>query len=93
VAVTSWGSSPWCTGVDFSYRTDTEAAIAWILETIPESEVEKIQFVELETQSGAAAAPSADKNDKDTGKIKHKKHGKAKGEKRKGGKGKGHHRR
>jgi secreted trypsin-like serine protease len=30
VAVTSFGLNPWCRGVDFSYRTDTQEVIDWI---------------------------------------------------------------
>ena len=47
VSVTSFGMSPWCTGVDFSYRVDTQAAIDWILGTVakngPPGEVDKIK--------------------------------------------------
>jgi secreted trypsin-like serine protease len=31
VGVTSFGLNPYCKGVDFAFRTDTEAVIAWIL--------------------------------------------------------------
>jgi hypothetical protein len=54
VAVTSFGLNEWCKGVDFSYRTDTEAVIAWILDTVANSEertarseVDDIQIVTL----------------------------------------------
>jgi len=47
VAVTSFGLNAYCRGVDFAYRTDQTDVINWILETIPESEVNKIQFAEL----------------------------------------------
>jgi hypothetical protein len=46
VAVTSFGLNPYCRGVDFAYRTDTEAVLAWILDTVPESEVDDIVIVE-----------------------------------------------
>jgi hypothetical protein len=47
VGVTSFGLNPTCTGVDFAYRTDTKAVIRWILRTIPESEVDDIEFASL----------------------------------------------
>lgn len=47
VAVTSFGLNEYCKGVDFSYRTDTQAVIDWILATVPEREADKIQFVTL----------------------------------------------
>jgi hypothetical protein len=31
VAITSFGITPWCTGIDFAWRTDTDAVINWIL--------------------------------------------------------------
>ena len=31
VGVTSFGLNPYCKGVDFAFRTDTEAVIAWIV--------------------------------------------------------------
>jgi hypothetical protein len=90
VSVTSFGLSPWCTGVDFSYRVDTQAAIDWILETVENSsqpgEAGKIKIIPPQSPS-VTAAPAGD----DT--AKHKNRGKAKGKQRKGGKGKGHHRR
>ena len=42
VGVTSFGLNEWCRGTDFAYRTDTQAVIDWILQTVPEDEVEKI---------------------------------------------------
>jgi hypothetical protein len=30
VSVTSFGMSPWCKGVDFSYRIDQQAVVNWI---------------------------------------------------------------
>jgi len=39
VAVTSFGLNRWCRGTDFALRTDTEAALAWILSHVPASEV------------------------------------------------------
>lgn len=47
VAVTSFGQNAYCRGVDFSYRTDTQEVIDWILATVPEREADKIQFVTL----------------------------------------------
>ena len=47
VAVTSFGQNAYCRGVDFSYRTDTQEVIDWILATVPEREAAKIQFVTL----------------------------------------------
>ena len=37
VAVTSFGLNSYCRGVDFSYRVDTAAAQAWILDTVADS--------------------------------------------------------
>ncbi len=45
VAVTSFGLNPWCRGTDFAFRTDTEAVLAWILATVPGSEVVDIVIV------------------------------------------------
>ena len=47
VAVTSFGLNSYCRGVDFSYRTDQQEVIDWILATVPEREAAKIQFVAL----------------------------------------------
>jgi hypothetical protein len=47
VAVTSFGLNAYCRGVDFSYRTDRQAVIDWILEHAPESEADDIQIVRL----------------------------------------------
>jgi hypothetical protein len=47
VAVTSFGQNAYCRGVDFSYRTDTQEVIDWILATVPAREADKIQFVTL----------------------------------------------
>jgi hypothetical protein len=47
VAVTSFGLNAWCRGTDFAFRTDTAEVIAWILDTVPESEVSKIQIVSV----------------------------------------------
>ncbi len=47
VGVTSFGLNGNCAGVDFAYRTDTEAVIEWILETVPESEGDDIQIVNI----------------------------------------------
>jgi Trypsin len=46
VGVTSFGlSSQVCAGVDFAYRTDQAAVIAWILGTVPRREVNAIQVI------------------------------------------------
>jgi hypothetical protein len=50
VGVTSFGfgfNRSTCGGVDFAYRIDTEAVIAWILATVPEGQVDDIQIVEI----------------------------------------------
>lgn len=48
VAVTSFGmNSNVCAGVGFSYRTDQQDVLDWILATIPEDEVARIQIAEL----------------------------------------------
>ena len=51
VAVTSFGMNAYCRGVDFSYRTDTDEVIEWILTTVKNSsasdEVDDIQIVSL----------------------------------------------
>ena len=50
VGVTSFGfgfNRSTCGGVDFAYRTDTVAVITWILETVPDSEADDIQIVEI----------------------------------------------
>ena len=44
VAVTSFGLNPYCRGVDFAYRTDTEAVIAWIRSIVGEAEFANIKF-------------------------------------------------
>jgi Trypsin len=96
VAVNSFGLAPHtCTGVDFAYRIDTTATLAWILATVPDSEISKIQIVTAPSKSLAAVdaasvdapVPSADERAKDTGKDKSKKRGKAKGEQHQRGKG------
>ena len=45
VAVTSFGLNAWCRGVDFAYRTDTQAAQDWIASVIGEDEFAKIDIV------------------------------------------------
>jgi hypothetical protein len=45
VAVTSFGLNPWCRGVDFAFRIDTEPVLTWILDTVPESEADDIDIV------------------------------------------------
>ena len=51
VGVTSFGLNGNCAGVDFAYRTDQGAVIAWILDTVEESsqsqEAEAIQIVKI----------------------------------------------
>jgi hypothetical protein len=46
VAVTSFGMNAYCRGVDFSYRTDQQAVIDWILEHAG-TDAGKIQIVSL----------------------------------------------
>jgi hypothetical protein len=47
VAVTSFGLNAYCRGVDFAYRTDTDAVIAWIRSVVGEQEFAKIQFMPI----------------------------------------------
>ena len=50
VGVTSFGfgfNRDTCGGVDFAFRTDTEAVVEWILATVPKSEVDDIQIVKI----------------------------------------------
>ena len=47
VAVTSFGLNGNCAGVDFAFRTDQAAVIEWILNTVPESETDDIEFVTI----------------------------------------------
>jgi len=54
VAVTSFGMNAYCRGVDFSYRTDRQEVIDWIIETVEKSpnetardEADDIQIVTL----------------------------------------------
>jgi len=47
VAVTSFGMNEWCRGVDFSYRTDQQAVLNWIHDTVGDEEFAKIEIVEL----------------------------------------------
>jgi hypothetical protein len=47
VAVTSFGMNEWCRGTDFAYRTDQQAVIDWIAETVGAAEFSQIQFVTL----------------------------------------------
>jgi len=47
VAVTSFGLNGNCAGVDFAYRTDQAAVIAWILDTVSAGEAEDIVFVQI----------------------------------------------
>lgn len=47
VAVTSFGLNAYCRGVDFAYRTDTEAVLAWIQEVVGPAEWADIEVVEL----------------------------------------------
>lgn len=46
VAVTSFGLNAYCRGVDFAYRTDTEAVLAWIEEVVGPEEWADIVVVE-----------------------------------------------
>ena len=46
VAVTSFGMNSYCRGVDFAYRTDQEAVLAWI-QSIVGDEYDDIQFTAL----------------------------------------------
>ena len=47
VAVTSFGLNAYCRGVDFAYRTDTEAVLAWIEEVVGPEEWADIEVVTL----------------------------------------------
>jgi Trypsin len=47
VAVTSFGMNEWCRGVDFAYRTDQQAVLEWIRDSVGEDEFAKIEIVEL----------------------------------------------
>jgi hypothetical protein len=47
VAVTSFGMNAWCRGVDFAYRTDQQAVLDWIRDTVGEDEFAKIEIVDL----------------------------------------------
>ncbi len=51
VAVTSFGMNAYCRGVDFSYRTDRQEVIDWIIMTVEDStasdEADDIQIVSL----------------------------------------------
>jgi hypothetical protein len=47
VAVTSFGMNEWCRGVDFAYRTDQQAVLDWIRDTVGDDEFAKIEIVEL----------------------------------------------
>jgi hypothetical protein len=47
VAVTSFGLSPWCRGVDFSFRTDTVAVINWIMSVVGPDRFALIDFVDI----------------------------------------------
>lgn len=45
VAVTSFGLNAWCRGVDFAYRTDTQAAQDWIRSIVGDEEFAAIDIV------------------------------------------------
>ena len=45
VGVTSFGITPFCTGVDFTYRIDQAAVLEWILSHVPEGE--SVELAEL----------------------------------------------
>jgi len=47
VAVTSFGLNSFCRGVDFAYRTDQQAVLDWIRETVGESEWADITIVTI----------------------------------------------
>jgi trypsin len=47
VGVTSFGLNANCRGVDFAYRTDRNAVIQWILDHVPQSEVNDIRIVSI----------------------------------------------
>lgn len=47
VAVTSFGLNPYCRGVDFAYRTETEAVLAWIEEVVGSTAFAGIEVVEV----------------------------------------------
>ncbi len=44
VGVTSFGLNAWCRGTDFAFRIDTQAVQDWILETIPEDEIDELRW-------------------------------------------------
>jgi hypothetical protein len=45
VAVTSFGLNEWCRGTDFAYRTDTQAVLDWIRQTVGAEEWADIEVV------------------------------------------------
>lgn len=47
VAVTSFGLNAYCRGVDFAYRTDQAAVLAWIRATVGEEAYDQITFVTI----------------------------------------------
>ena len=47
VAVTSFGLNSFCRGVDFAYRTDQQAVLDWIRETVGENEWADITIVTM----------------------------------------------
>lgn len=47
VAVTSFGLNAFCRGVDFAYRTDQQAVLDWIRDTVGESEWADITIVTI----------------------------------------------
>jgi len=47
VAVTSFGLNSFCRGVDFAYRTDQQAVLDWIRDTVGESEWADITIVTI----------------------------------------------
>lgn len=62
VAVTSFGLNAWCRGTDFAYRTDQQAVIDWIFATVPASEVDDIQIVQV-VKSASKRTTNAATND------------------------------
>jgi len=47
VGVTSFGLNPYCGGVDFAYRTDTEAVLDWIEQVVGPAQWAEIEVVSL----------------------------------------------
>jgi secreted trypsin-like serine protease len=45
VAITGWNNNGNCAGVSYFYRTDRQEVIDWILQTIPQNQVDDMEFV------------------------------------------------